>query len=229
MRRIEIVRTRVPASQDFRAFVRRHLYPDDWVNQGAYPGGALSTGLLGALGAILGPSARGGVSDVMSLNFDDALECYLRAEGHPIQPVADPGGVLRGDVDVRIHHFHGYLPLADGDTWSTSLVFSQAELVARLGAQGSYWETFLRSQILTKVFLIVGTSLEDTDVEVLLRQAGSELNGSRPLGFVIDRRVSADRRRILEESGLAVTSVAEYGEIPGFLRQVCEIAANGPA
>lgn len=207
--------------------VRSHLYPQTFLDNGAYPDTVLQDRMLIALGTMVMSSSRGSVSQVITLNFDDLLEWYLQLHGFTTQVISDYPALLRGDVDVTVLHPHGFLPLMT-DTYSKTswLVLSHKELVNRLSDSESKWATMLENTFLSKCFLAIGTSMQDLDVELLLAKA-RRAGRTGPLGFLIaPKSANPDHERDLLEAGIVPVPVDSNDHIPDFLLGICKKAAR---
>jgi len=212
---------------DFLGFVREHLYPEQYRSERSYPRSILQKEMLIALGALVMSSVRGSVTDVLTLNFDDVLDWYLRLHGFRTQVVTDLPRMLRGDVDVHIHHIHGFLPLTAAWEPSDWLLLSYDQLIERLSQEaGAAWPTLIGSLFQSKVILAVGTSMSDIDVHTMLRRAQRKEAKDVGRGFVIDRQMSEEDRSKCLRFGLTPVSVETYEEIPRFLLGICQEAAH---
>jgi hypothetical protein len=182
---------------------------------------------MSALGALTMSSARGSVGDVYTLNFDDALDWYLHLHGFRTQVISDLPVLNDGVVDVRIHHFHGFLPLTSTYLKSDYIVLTEQELVSRISEDASYpWPTTMGAMLLSKVLLIVGTSMSDLDVKQILEKARRHLSGTRPLGFALGERIPDAKAKSLMEQTVVPVSFDSINEIPSFLLRVCQLAAG---
>lgn len=215
-------------ASDLRNLVRSNLYPEPFLRQAGYPNDIVEQRLLIAIGAMVMASSRGSVADVFTLNFDDLLEWYLHLHGFKTQVVVDFPQYLERGYDVTIFHPHGFLPLME-DVYSESdwLVLSHRELVDRLSDVSAPWPTVIASRLLSRRFLIIGTSLNDLDIEVLLNRAFQAHGGASALGFVIGREISSVQAGRLLEKGLVPVSLDRYEDIPDYLLQICRHAAKG--
>lgn len=211
---------------DFSALVREGLYGEEFLAAGTYPDRLLEVRMLIALGALVMSSVRGSVADVLTLNFDDLLDWYLHLHGFRTQIVQNMPKVFRGDVDVRIHHIHGFLPLTGGYQRSEWLVLSRESFVDALSAD-SYapWPTLISSQFQSKMVLVIGSSMDDIDVDVILRRAQKVDAAGARRGFVLGKQMSDTATRKCLRYNLTPLSFESYEEIPEFLLQVCQEAA----
>ncbi len=220
-------RTSGATSEQMLTTVRSALYGPAAAE--AYPKHSLDvidSRLLTALGALMMASARGSAGEVFTLNFDDVLEWYLDLHGFRSEVVCELPRTLRGDVDVHVFHIHGFLPLMrdryDASSW---MILSKRQLEERLVRSSTYpWEALLLSRLQSKVFLVVGTSLADTDVRVSLGRA-RDSGVDHPLGFVLGVH-DADKVAELRELSMVPISFSEHAAIPTFLLEVCQVAAR---
>jgi hypothetical protein len=200
--------------------------------KGSYePAFAVNPTLVG-LGALIMSSARGSVSDVITANFDDLLEWHLELHGFRTQPVIDFPRVLRGDVDVRIHHNHGFLPLSisTGRRGTKWLVLTRKEFLDRAtNTADGPWNTLVQSLLLSKTALFIGTSLKDLDMELALNAVNQHIRGTRTLGLVVRDTIEKSERDRLHGLGLAGLELGAYDALPDFLLAICRNAAAGPS
>lgn len=211
----------------FAGLVRNNLYPKEMLAAGKYPDELLSDMMLIALGAMVMPCSRGSVADVITMNFDDVLEWYLEMHGFRTQSVVNLPESIRSDVDVRVLHAHGFLPLHSDIPATDWLVLTRREFVRRIaGTSGKAWPRFITNVLSTKVLLAVGTSMADLDVHVHLEEAVAERGTSNPIGYVVNKSFTEGEKRNLLGWGLVPVSIGSYEEIPHFLLEVCRYAAR---
>jgi hypothetical protein len=230
MRRMDTAR-RSLGEENFLDAVHAALYdPPGYLSLGTYPEALLESRMLIAIGALVMSSMRGSVTDVYTLNFDDVLDWYLHLHGFRTQIVTNLPTLFSGNVDVRIHHFHGFLPL--NRTYyqrSDWLVLSRTQLVERLAEPtSSPWSATMGSQFLSKMMLFVGSSMSDMDIDVILQRTAKLVDGDRPLGFVLGANIPADRQAALREASVVPISLPTYEDIPRFILGVCQRAALLP-
>lgn len=228
MRRMDVARRHLGDPATFLETVHSALYGSSGhLGLGTYPDELLENRMLIALGALVMSSIRGSVTDVYTLNFDDVLDWYLHLHGFRTQVVSELPALLNGDVDVRIHHFHGFLPLNEQYERSDWLVLSRQQLVDRLAEPtSSPWSATMGAQFLSKTILFVGTSMSDMDIDVILRRTATLVMGERPLGFALGTEISDDRQAELLETSVVPVSFSRHADIPQFLLEVCQLAAQ---
>lgn len=220
------VKDTVPSASEYYDLIRRGLYGEDRAATNEYSEEALFDPLLVAIGSMVIRSSRGSVADVLTFNFDDVLEWYLHLYGLRPQVVTEMPRPVSTNVDVRIFHIHGFVPLTTRHQQSAALVLSHDEYLRRLaGLEGSAWSTMTLDRLNTHVFLAVGTSMRDLDFDVLLAKASALNTSGRPLGFVLDVDVSPNRQAQLRRHGVLTVNFDDYAEIPSFMLSICRRAA----
>lgn len=225
MRRMDTVRRRVEGLSKFKTLVRDNLYAD-LAATNSYPDELLINRMLIALGALVMSSVRGSVTDVFTLNFDDVLDWYLHLHGFKTQVVTELPELISAQTDVRILHVHGFVPLTTEFTASEWLILTHDQLVERLTDHAKPWPIAISSMLQSKIMLAVGTSMNDIDMDVLVKRAHAFVGGARPVGFVLCKGLTEDRAEALAEWGIECVAFDEFEEIPEFLLGVCRRAAG---
>lgn len=194
------------------------------------------TPLLSAVSAMLSGSARGRVSTVVTLNFDDLLETFLLLGGYDCQ-VVKSWPVLTRSADVTIFHPHGFLPKRGGITShfftpSASITFSEDEFGNILSKRKSEWRKAIGSIIRQKVVLAVGLGAREPHMRSLFLEAANEVT-DRPLGFWVGKKptsgkdISARDKIFFEQCKLAPIMLDNYDpDYPNFIQGVCQSAAR---
>ena len=127
-------------------------------------------------------SRRGRVREVWTLNFDDVIEWHLRVHGFVSQVITKVPTLLR-DVDVTVHHPHGYLPLDDAHgERSSDIVFDDRSYAKRSVGRDEPWRHAVQTALRSKVFLAVGLSWTDRLMTDLVIDASTEIV-DRPTAF----------------------------------------------
>jgi hypothetical protein len=183
--------------------------------------------LLHALGALVISSSKGGASEVITLNFDDALEWYLHLHGLVPHIVHSPPTFASSRCDVTIYHPHGFLPLAE-DTFEggDSIVVSRRDFIERLSADSSApWSSIFLSGTYSKVLLVIGSSMSDFDIDVQLTQVQKQAP-ERPVGFCVSASFSALQHKDLVDRGLVPVALDDFKYLPNFLLAICRRSAQ---
>ena len=139
--------------------------------------------LLSVLGAMTMKSKRGCVREVLTFNFDDLLERYIRIHGFAGEIICRLP-CLRRDVDLTVYHPHGFVP-SPGSRFEGSdfLIFSKYSFDERLGEQLDPWTELSRDLLLRKVALFIGLSAEGPNLGPLLINVAKRLREPRPTGI----------------------------------------------
>lgn len=95
--------------------------------------------LLIGLAALIVRSGRGSASRIVSFNFDDVLERFLRYLGLTVHSVSTMPSWASAH-DVRVYHPHGYTP--QGGATSDRVVFTQLQYDKLVG-DNEMWEAVL--------------------------------------------------------------------------------------
>lgn len=210
----------------FLDVVHQSLYSDKLRSAGTYPHRTLRNELLIALGALCAQSsARGSVRNVVTLNFDDLLEHYLRLHGLRVDSQAKFPAVVSEQADVRVYHPHGFLPLTGGDR-STFLVFSEDDFVDQLAGVREAWTDMLVQLMSSTLLLAVGTSLSDINMRVSLRKARVKGDDRTVRGVVLlVRKPTKKTRSDFLKHGIVPLYVPKT-QIPSFLLDVCQTSVK---
>jgi|GEM_PF-2033441 len=224
-----------PGNSSFLAHVRDALY-QDVRNADGYSDSLVVNRLLIAIGAMVMSSMRGSTTDVFTLNLDDVLDWYLHLHGFRTQVVTEMPTILHADVDARIHHLHGFLPLQDTYVASRWAVLTGDEYVRRLAESSSVgWPNLFLASLQTKRVLVVGTSFSDPDIQVLFQKTVGDSGRHCGYAMIVPsndeevNRLTSDR---LDRAGLKRIEMLSYDDYPDFLLDVCRRAAtarDGPA
>jgi hypothetical protein len=223
---MDVVQKAFDSTDDYLKLMREQLYK-------GFSGerDLLKHDLLISLGALIMKSRRGSCTDVVTLNFDDVLERYLRLRGflpETIQWLPK----LRGYSDVEISHPHGFVPSSPAlGAPSNFLVFSECSYEERFAEHGPWWNLTL-DMLLRKLMLFVGLSVRDPLVRTVLRKVQAELGKAgdpRPTGFWLlgPSDPEPEAERILTNRNIVPIRRDDYqNEYPRFLLDICCRAAG---
>jgi len=148
----------------------------------------------GATGRISKFIAKFPFKSVFTTNFDDSLQRHFEAEGKAVSVFLNTQEDLETvDIDaipciVKLH--------SDLDHRDT-LVLTESQY-SRVRAKGAleYLRQFVRSYFATKRFLIVGYSLSDPDIQLLLEQVAQNLRRKTPIYAIIADAQPEDRAKL---------------------------------
>lgn len=204
------------AEQQYRALIKQHLY--------AKHQRQTTTPLLTAVGALLMGSRRGRIREAWTLNFDDVLEWHLRRHGFVSQVVTEIPCLLR-DVDVTIHHPHGFIPFGDTTRGSTDIVFDDRSYASRSVGVDQPWRTAVQWALRSKVFVALGLSWSDGLLRTLLLESSGQIK-NRPTAFwFFGSGQTVDKEECLRHNVVPLV-FANFDDYAPFLLRVCEGAMS---
>jgi len=187
---------------------------------------------LGALGALVMASKRGGVSKVVTLNYDDLLEVYLEFHGFVTASVHQELH-WQHPADVVIYHPHGFLPSRTRLPKSDDIVLDQISYGKIIGKDGSPWRQVIMSTIRTHTCLFIGLSGEDMNFVSLLEDANKThaiRSGSEDAlfwGLTATTSKDPGDLDLWKAQGVYPKLVADFtDDLPAFLFRICQQAAN---
>lgn len=213
----------------FSQLVRDCLYK----KLGNDPASVLSSPLLQAVGSFLVSSMRGRAGSLISFNFDDLVETYLRLLGFVVrsEPTAPYWTV---NADMQVLHPHGMLP-QDTSKACTGLVFTAGDYDRVIGQDSDAWNQSMKSVLAGTTPLFVGLSGDDQRMRTLLTQ----VKAIHPALVRESHRYWAVRPTVAGEDesnvdrwrkmGVAPRKLSSYDEIPAWLLSICQRAAASAA
>ena len=174
-------------------------------------------------------SARGKVKHVISFNYDDVLERYLRYFGFTVESVPDlPRWPSR--MDVRVLHPHGFLPSVDTEPASKKIVFTKDQYDEVVGDAQDAWHSTMYNIFQSHTCLFVGLSGSDDNLmNILQRASKSHVSGENQHLFWGIRFGDDAEDPILvrwEGKGVYPLTLDSYDDLPGWLFEVCQLAAE---
>jgi hypothetical protein len=190
-----------------------------------------SKDLLIAITSLIIGRSRGHVRNVLSYNFDDILEWYLKFNGLKFK-VTTFEQLLFSNQDIEVLHLHGYIPHDEKFGFpSNEVVFSKKEFEDRKVGD-SYWKDLMYDFFRRNMFLAVGLSpgsLLD-DICPYLRYLNKwykkeNLNRGHPYGvaFLTPGKESDDSLELLIEDGI-IPCIIEIPNIPDAIFKIAQEA-----
>jgi hypothetical protein len=185
-----------------------------------------SNRLMVAIGALSMAGLRGGVSEIVTFNFDDLLERYLQYHGFlvrstPILPA------LSSRQDVEILHLHGLLPSDIATSIPSGIVFTESDFDDVVGDRSDFWHQRVTQIMRSNVCLFMGLSMSDGR----LRQMVMEVSKSHPIlkrekywGFRLCADESDGRREKLDDLGIHQVTIG-HDEVADWLLETTQLAA----
>jgi hypothetical protein len=210
---------------DVRDIVKACLYP----RGGLSPSSLMGSKRMGSLGAMLMGSRRGTIREVLTFNYDSALEEYLLLHGYVVNVITKLPA-LTGSEDVTIFHPHGYLPSGTGPgRASDEIVFTKESVLERSGDTNNAWWGILRELVRSKVLLLLGIS-ENTAIGAalgpMLTHEARNLVADRPSAFWLRAEARVEFRPVLQKANIVSVTLGSHDKIDEFLLAICRKAAE---
>lgn len=182
--------------------------------------------LLLAVAALMTGSHRGRVESVVTYNYDDILERYLRMLGYAVQRRTRPD-MLSRRADVVMNHVHGSLPQEWQDPVDTSeIVLSEKSFRGRRAAIDEGWSADVENGMYSRAALFLGMSGDDSTVLDILKRAQKRLKRTYDYtGYWVLTPAAFKRNKdAILEVGVCPIEV-QREQIPNFILGVCQHAA----
>lgn len=182
--------------------------------------------LLASIGALVMASSRGGAAKVITLNYDDILETYLRFRGYVVRSINqlpewdDP-------VDVAVYHQHGLLPLDRSRRVDRGIVLTQADYDEVVGKSHDVWHQAALGILRSSTCIFIGLSGSDTNLTQLLTevQGTHRASGHQPFWGLRLSGPNDPMKEIWEGRGVCNHELSSYSELPAWLMGICRFAA----
>nr|WP_246316456.1 SIR2 family protein [Kineococcus aurantiacus] len=162
------------------------------------------------------------VRELWTTNYDTLIEDARQG----LQVVATEDSVLQARVDAPVlYKMHGSISHDDREPWVQEPVITRTDY-ERYAQQHPLMSATLTASYLTRTMLFLGFSFNDPNIEVLLRLARSLPRHGQHLTVLRRPTTSADiqlhelRVRDLEQSGVKVCEIAEYGDLEALLSEL---------
>lgn len=191
----------------------------------------LKSDLLQAIAAFLSNSLRGKGGAVVTFNFDDILETYLRLLGFVVRSeTLVPAWAV--NADILVYHPHGLLPMASEDGL-TPIVFTTADFDAVVGRESEGWNRTMGSVWSTTLPVFIGLSGDDPRLRGLLESTRklhpAAIRDQSLYWGVRPTLRSADSHEIhtWKRLGVVPRFLDSHADLPAWLLSICQMAANG--
>jgi NAD-dependent SIR2 family protein deacetylase len=185
---------------------------------------------LAAIASLVMASHRGSASEVITFNFDDLLEVYLRYNGLIATSISTATD-WSGYSDVTVYHLHGLLPSDRALTTSENIIFDQQSFSAMIGDDKNPWRQLVMSILRRKTCLFIGLSGHDNHLDSLLLAANDQ-HACRQAsttfwGVTFSTNSDSAPQMIWESRGVFYKVISDYdAALPNFLFSICQEAAK---
>jgi hypothetical protein len=223
---IDAVENKASTQQQYTGWIQNALYKSGRVDDHSIR----HHDLLIGLGALMAPSSRGNIKNVITFNFDDVLERYLRIHGFVVDSVVSLPR-MENHADVIIYHVHGYIPSPSSkDSARGKPIFSELSFDDLL-ANKDRWYKISERILEENVCLFVGLSTADKTLGPLLTYAKSanqdNSDNPRPTGFwLIGPHSPRTTEQFLLDRNVVPIRFTDKKEIWKFLFEICDAAAE---
>jgi hypothetical protein len=184
---------------------------------------------LSAIGSLVMASHRGSVTSVVSFNFDNLLELYLKYHGYVVRSVVEQDAWAEV-ADVIVLHPHGYIPFRDLQHASTKLIFDRSSYVGVIGNDKNPWRQQLLCILRTHTCLFIGLSGDCDNLLSLLQDAQTShasLKHNSAYWGIAFTTAKSDPADIWEPNMVFRKVIANYeSELPYILFSICQEAAS---
>lgn len=182
-----------------------------------------SNPLLSAIGALVMSSARGRVSQVITLNYDNILENHLERRGFTVSSVAKLPS-WDSDSDVEILHPHGLLDVNQTVAPKAGIVLTALDYDAIVGNVADLWRQRITNILRSTTCIFVGLSGSDQNLMNQLYDVNQRhaVTGNEPFWAV---RLGRDEGKAWRTRGVYSARLESYADIPKFILEICRRAA----
>jgi len=206
----------------FASAVRTALYQ----KTDLHPSNMETNRLLSAIAALVMSSVRGHVANVVTFNFDDILETYLKWRGFAVESV-DCLPAWNGAADVRVLHPHGLLPIDTTSAIRRGVVFTQLDFDKIVGDAKNQWFQRITDIMRSTTCIFIGISGDDANLTNMLAQVNDShaSSGTEPYwGVRFGRPGDANETRWTNRG---VHPIAlDYAKTPEVLLEICQLASK---
>jgi hypothetical protein len=183
--------------------------------------------LLTSLAALVAPSGRGRAAHVITYNFDDILETYLKYLGYTVDSVVrQPSWNSR--ADVRVFHPHGLLPSRIESLVEQGIVFTQLDYDRIHKKDVVVWQSLLFNLLCSCTCLFIGLSGKDDNLMRSLASVNPEHVRRTDGHFYWGVRFTKNDdplKGIWETRGVFQQIVADWDSVPDWILSICQEAA----
>jgi len=184
--------------------------------------------LLLAIAALMTGAHRGRINSVITFNYDDLLEQYIRMLGLTVCRRVRPDQ-LSTRADAELNYVHGNLPqnFDSRQFDSTSLVLSRKSYIRRGAKVDTGWSARIENVLCSKLGLFVGLSGDDDSMLVTLTRARDQISRDEDhIGYwILTPDAFAKNSKRVAETGVCPIPL-KIPDIPTFLFKMCQAAAG---
>jgi hypothetical protein len=182
--------------------------------------------LLLSVAALVTGAHRGRIDSVITYNYDDLLEQYLRMLGLAVCPRVEPTD-LSGRADVEINYVHGRLPQVwDVSASLPSIVLSDRSYREKRARIDVGWSAAVQNGLCSKIGLFLALSGDDSSILDLLERVRTEVRHDPYNGYWLLTADAFERnKKPILDVGMCPISIRKE-RVPQFIFSVCKAAAE---
>lgn len=181
--------------------------------------------LVAAISAVAVSASRAQPAMVVSFNYDDTVEQYLRYFGLTVASV-DSLPAWKPAADVIVFHPHGLLPSGGADKVRSGVVLARIQF-DRYPSTKALWESKIRDVFTSHTCLFIGLSGDDANLSRWLTEAkDAHPGGHLYWGIRFSDARSGSRRNVWRIRGVWQETLANYEDLPTWLFDVCQKGAE---
>jgi hypothetical protein len=182
--------------------------------------------LLLSVAALVTGAHRGRIDAVITYNYDDLLEQYLRMLGLAVCPRVRSTD-LSTRADVEINYVHGRLPQVwDDSVPLPSIVLSDKSYRAKRAKIDEGWSAAVQNVLYSKIGLFLALSGDDGSILDLLERLQSDVRHDPYNGYWLLTADAFERnKKAILEVGMCPISIGKE-DVPRFIFSVCKAAAE---
>ena len=186
--------------------------------------------LMRGIGAVAMRSSRGSVTQIVSFNFDDLLENYLRYYGYVVESV-DVVPSWPSSSDVTVFHPHGLLPVDYSNPVRRPIVMTQDHFDRVVGNSKDIWRSTILNILRTHTCLFLGLSGSDSNLRNMLTEvhehhvSGLDSDAYSGVRYTLEEDPRSDS---WQHRGIYCVSLDSWDVLPETLLEICQLAASGP-
>lgn len=184
--------------------------------------------LLSAIAALTMSSLRGNVSRLISYNFDDLLETYLRYYGYIVKSIANLP-IWNSHSDVLVYHPHGILP-SDSDNPVSPIVMTQCDYDEIVGKNKGLWREAQLDVFRSNTCLFIGISGDCDNLTNILHEAHgthASKDDKHPYwGIRFSSNKNDQNKPLFKKYGIFQQTLKNYDDLPSWLLSICQLASS---
>jgi len=213
--------------EEFRRKVHHALYSE--LKENLLPQLQVSPLLL-AVAALMTGVTRGRVDSVVTYNYDDLLEQYLRMLGLSVCVRTLPTD-LSTRSDIELNYVHGRIPQRETITVSPArIILSEKSYRERRSEIDAGWSDYIVHGLYSKIGLFLGLSGDDEAIKDVLKRAQGRItrNSEYYTGYWVltPNSFNKNQRSILDVGMCPIP--LEKDQIPQFMFAICQSAVGLP-